>query len=601
MIGTRTWRAAALTIAVAGAASGIAASQVRDRGAEVLSGTGRLKGRVTTMDASPRPLPRAIVTVTGDGLPDGRIAAITDEEGRFTFDRLPAGRFLLTGTKPGYLAGAYGARRPGRAGVPIQLAKGDVKADCEFAMARGGVITGALRAPSGAPATDITVVALRFPPPGGPMALAVAQSATTDDRGVYRIYGLMPGDYLVSSMMRPAGRLSDVTALSGAQIDAVLRALRRRAGASEADSLSIRSADAVVPPGTYAITPVLYPGTPSPDAATTITLALGEERDGVNFTVGLTRMASIEGVVIEGGTPIKPLIINPTGFELPALTGSAPTFSWQATATGRAFKYTNVVPGRYTITAESSQPGAGWARTDVEVTGDDVSGVTLVMQPAIRLRGRVVFEGWLDRPQDLEQLSIRLVSPRGSVSSGVNYTRMGQAALPPALVQSNGRFEIAGLMPGTYNFLVSVPGPPGWWLRSAKVGDLDVADRPLEVGLSGTLPDAVLTFSDRPGSLSGAILTESGLPAPAYFIVAFPVDRALWLPRARRIQSARAGTDGTWTIANLPGGEYFVAAVSDLAPEDLADPAFLAELVPAAIKVSLGEGEQKTQALRIKG
>ncbi len=592
-----------VAVAVAGLAIGaglLAAQQTRDRGAStgVASGTARIAGRIETMEASPQPLRRVIVTLSGDQVPGGR-TTITDGEGRFAFDRLPAGRFTLSGTKPAYLPGAYGANRPGRAGIPLQISAGEMRTDVNFTMARGAVLTGMLRDPGGEAVSGVDVAALRFPPPGGPMVLALAQYATSDDRGVFRIYGLMPGDYLVSSMMRPGGRQSDVIALSGAQIDDALRELQRRAGPGSA-AAPVLSGDSIVPAGRYAMTPVLYPGTPAPDAATKVTLALGEERAGLDFIVRLTRMATIEGAVIDGGNPIKPLIINPTGFEMPSLTGAAPSFSWQVTPTGRAFKYTNVVPGRYTITAESSAPGVAWARTEIEVTGDDLSGITLVMQPALRLIGRVVFDGsTLEAPAEPESIAIRLVSPRGSGTSAVGYTRMGQTVIPPARVEANGRFEIAGVMPDVYRITGTVGGQPGWWLRSAIVNGVDVLDRPLECGGAGDITGAVLTFSDRQTSLSGTIQTAAGQPAPAYFIAVFPVDRVLWLPQARRIQSARAGTDGSWILRGLPPGDYFVAALSDLAAEDLADPSFLNDLAAAAVKVTLRDGEQKTQHLRI--
>jgi hypothetical protein len=429
----------------------------------------------------------------------------------------------------------------------------------------------------------------------------LTRHATTDDRGVYRIYGLMPGDYVVSSMMPPGVRQSDVSALSGAQIDDALAQLQRRTRPGTPAG-AVRPAEGVVPPGTYALTPVLYPGTPSPDAASKITLAAGEERGGIDFIVRLTRMATIEGEVIDGGTPIKPLIINPAGFEMPSLTGAAPSFSWQVTPAGRSFKYTNVVPGRYTITAESTATGVAWARTQVEITGDDLSGITLVMQPALKLTGRVVFDGaTATPPADLSTIALRLESPRGSGTSAAGSTRMGQARIPPAAIHADGRFEIVGVMPDTYRLTATIPGAAaaGWWLRSAIVNGVDVLDRPLDFGAGGDIAGAVVTFSDRQTSLSGTIATATGQPAPAYYIAVFPSDRNLWLPLARRIQSARAGTDGSWIVRGIPAGEYLVAALSDLAAEDLADPAFLSDLAAAAVKVIVAEGEQKKQDLRI--
>jgi len=52
-----------------------------------------------------------------------------------------------------------------------------------------------------------------------------------------------------------------------------------------------------------------------------------------------------------------------------------------------------------------------------------------------------------------------------------------------------------------------------------------------------------------------------------------------------------------FTITDLPAGEYLIAALTDVEPADLADPAFLSQIVPAAIPVTLREGEKKTQDL----
>jgi hypothetical protein len=533
-----------------------------------------------------------IVTLTAAELPGGR-AAVTDAEGRFAFDHLPAGRYVVSGSKPAYLDGAYGATRPGRLGIPLQLAAGESRADVTFTMTHGAAIAGVLRGAHGEPAPAIDVAALRLPAPGDPPVLVMTRFATTDDRGAYRIYGLMPGDYLVSSLMPSTVRLSDVAAMSAAQIDDVLALLQRRGGSSAAPGTD----QANPAMGTFGMTPVFFPGTPSPDSATTITLATAEERSGVDFTVRLTRMATIQGSVIDGGYPIRPLIINPSGFDMPSLTGSAPTYTSQATETGRTFQYGNVVPGRYTITAESTAPGVAWARTEVEVTGVDLSGVTLVMQPALRFSGRVVFEGQTPPPANLSSLQIKLASLKGSGTSSIGYTRMGNAFIPPALVEADGRFEILGVIPDVYR-LTTAP-VPGWWLRSVIVNGVDVIDRLLDVAPAGNIEGAVLTFTDRQTTLSGTIETAEGKRAPAYFIAVFPTDRSLWRPQARRIQSARAGTDGWWIVQGLPAGEYFVAALSDLAAGDLSDATFLGDLVASSVKVTLGEGEQKTQNLRI--
>ncbi len=91
-------------------------------GAPVALGTGVISGSVV-LEGGATPVRRARVTLTGAELRGGR-SVMTDDLGRFTFQALPAGRFTMTASKPGFVAGAYGAKRPGRPGTPIQLADG---------------------------------------------------------------------------------------------------------------------------------------------------------------------------------------------------------------------------------------------------------------------------------------------------------------------------------------------------------------------------------------------------------------------------------------------------------------------------------------------
>jgi hypothetical protein len=84
------------------------------------------------------------------------------------------------------------------------------------------------------------------------------------------------------------------------------------------------------------------------------------------------------------------------------------------------------------------------------------------------------------------------------------------------------------------------------------------------------------------------------------FVIAFPVDRAFWLRYGRRLQLTRPGTDGRFVFRDLPPGEYFLAALSDVDQDEWQDAAFLAEVVAAGVaRLALGEGERKVHDLRI--
>jgi hypothetical protein len=136
-------------------------------------------------------------------------------------------------------------------------------------------------------------------------------------------------------------------------------------------------------------------------------------------------------------------------------------------------------------------------------------------------------------------------------------------------------------------------------LQSAVLRGQDLLDVPLEIDYGGDLPNAVLTFSDRRSELTGTLQTSSGGPAPGYIVVVFPQDRTFWTPDSRRVKSARPGTDGRFSVMDLPPGDYLIGALTDVDPDEWQTPAFLDQLVPAAIKVTISPGARVTQDIRV--
>jgi hypothetical protein len=132
------------------------------------------------------------------------------------------------------------------------------------------------------------------------------------------------------------------------------------------------------------------------------------------------------------------------------------------------------------------------------------------------------------------------------------------------------------------------------------LGNRDLLDFPLEITTNSTdVSDVVLTFSDRHSELSGTLETAGGQPASEYTIVVYAADRALWRPGARRVRSVRPANDGRFVLADLPAGDYLIAALTDVAPDDWRDPAFLEALGPASVKITIADGAKVTQSLRM--
>ena len=234
-----------------------------------------------------------------------------------------------------------------------------------------------------------------------------------------------------------------------------------------------------------------------------------------------------------------------------------------------------------------------YAQTDVRVSGEDLS-VALTLRPGVSVSGQLRFDGATPPPADMTRVRVSL--------SAV-ITRGASIGVPPAPVTASGSFSFNGVTPGRYRVTASVPGSSataGWQPRSALLNGVDVLDLPFDVGTTD-VRDLALAFTDHPAEISGVIQDAAGHPTPEYFIVIFAADKSLWSPQSRRIQAKRPSSDGRFTFPNLAPGDYMMAAVTDAEQGEWYDPAFLTQLTPAAIKVTLAEGEKKVQDIRLAG
>ena len=128
--------------------------------------------------------------------PDGvveRATIFAGRQGQFAFENLPEGAYLVSAARDGYLTAYWGQKRPDTLGLPIDLKK-DASLFAELRLPRLGAITGRVLDENRVGIAGVTVYAYPAKSPLRPIA-----QSKSDDRGLYRIYGLPPGKYLVRS------------------------------------------------------------------------------------------------------------------------------------------------------------------------------------------------------------------------------------------------------------------------------------------------------------------------------------------------------------------------------------------------------------------
>jgi uncharacterized protein (DUF2141 family) len=579
-------------------------------------GTAVISGSIM-MVGSTQPARKVRVTLSGAELRGGR-TAITDDQGRFSFTALPAGRYNLSANKPGHVTVSYGQRRPGRPGTAIQLADGQ-KFQADLQIPKGSVITGTVLDENGEPAPQTQVRVMRVVVQNGQRTLQGSNGSTTDDRGIYRSFGLVPGDYVVCATPR------NTMVRDGERGMLELEAMRRELDQREPARAAAMAAEIVAlqqrmpesgeesAPG-YA--PVCYPGA-AVSAATPVTLGVSEERPGIDFQLQLAPLARVEGTVVNStGAELREINVTLSDAQQTGLSMS--NISAQADTSGR-FRLMNVPPGQYRVTARATivpsrqqptgtvvAPGGGrgrgagpamsrpepitvWAATDIAVDGRTVSNILLSLQQGVSVSGQVAFEGTANAPTELRRIRVTMSPSEPSPFGGASAAR----------VDASGRFTIPSVPPGKYR--LNAAGMNGWSVESAVIGGQDALDFPIEIKGNQAVSGAVVTFTDRQTELTGVVTNDKNEPAPEYTLIVFPADARYWTGPARRIQSARPATDGRYTFRNLPPGDYRLAPVFDLEPGATSDAGFLQQLEASALRVTLQPGEKKSQDMKIGG
>jgi hypothetical protein len=417
-------------------------------------------------------------------------------------------------------------------------------------LAKGGVITGRVTDELGMPMIG-TQVYLRMvrtldgQPPGVKTISRVSdRSRLTDDRGVYRLYGLEPGVYIVN--------------------------VNDAAGDEGRDA------------------PTYYPSA-TRDTAAEIPVHGGEEVPNIDI-----RHRAERGHVVSGkltgelpstgnfGSVAVDLIGRTDGQLFNSVGVSA------LAGNGRGFAFEAVPDGEYDLIAHKNNPNdrtkddaAASPPRRVTVKDADVTGIELRLVKLASIAGRVVTEAnsvqkTCEQKQPVSIEEILLITESEGKGSVANQVVMAKSlhSQPANYVAPNekGEFKLAQLEAGRYRLLADLPGL-NWYVRAitqpapqtggAAKGKADAARNPMALKAGEKLSGVEVAIAEGAASLSGRVISaKDGGNLPQRLRVHLLPAETTATDDVLRYREAMTGQNGQFEFKHLAPGKYFLLARS---------------------------------------
>jgi protocatechuate 3,4-dioxygenase beta subunit len=403
--------------------------------------------------------------------------AVTDEDGNYKLTRLGAGRFTIMPLAKAYVVGSSGPFK--EAEQAVNVADGEAVTKIDFALVRGGVVTGRITDAEGHPliAEKVSVVLKDSAPDAGPQfAMLGGARNQTDDRGVYRAYGLAPGSYKVSVGQAAAGGSVSIMGMGGSQ---------------------------------YVKT--FYPGVQDEAKATIIEIKEGAEAANVDIRVskpGSGFSASGRVVDADSGQPVPNLYIGHSTVNEANQEMGGMNFSGNQTDTNGKFRLEGLRPGHYAVyTFAAGQDNSTYSDpATFEIADGDVSGIEIKTHRGATISGVAMMENNSDPAVAglLQSLSLAAsIEAKGLAAPSFARTQVGPDA----------SFRFAGLAPGKARiFIQNFPAPPkGLSLVRTEVEGVD-QPQGIELTAGGQITGVRLVFAYGTGSIHGDVKIEDALP-----------------------------------------------------------------------------------------
>jgi hypothetical protein len=470
--------------------------------------------------------------------------AVSDADGRFFFEGLPPGTYMLLGERNGFVTQPYGTRPPTLGPTPLPISAGQVVKGVEFRLVPQAVIAGKVVDDEGVAVSRAMVRAVATGGARGipPLPLGMA---TTNDVGEFRIAGLSAGQYVLAVSHMP------MSAFSRGEV---------------------RPQDVLIT--TY------HPSAATFSDATPLEVKAGQDLTGITIQMRRGRVYAVEGTVVATAVDRKfsdlTLRLMPRD-TMRQLVAPATILSGGAIKPDGAFEIRNVEPGEYNlILALRSRPGAPLARLSVVVAQADVKGVVLKFGEPIKITGVIRMEG----PQEADFSGSRIGLRE---AEGMSYNA------PYAAATADGAFTVEDV--SRQRYMVEVTRlPTGAYVKSIRLGGQEIGDTGIDLSQASSAPSLEILVSPSGATLEG-VITAAGKPAAGSRVVLVPDPLRAELALRRRI--GIADQNGKFSIRGVPPGEYRLYAFADPLFDPMPDPGFLKSIENKAVKVSLREGDRK--------
>lgn len=500
-------------------------------------GNGVIAG--VALDAvSSEPLADVVVTNTRS-----RRSVRTGADGRFQFDGLGAATHHFRVNSPGYSP---------TSSAEVTLADDARVTDVTVRAGRNGSVSGVVRDEVGDPVVGMTVTVTRRQVSQFMPVLMPRGFRRTDDRGMFQMDNLPPGDYVLCACAGEAFAIDP--------------RLRQLLGPTMPDASGLsRLIDQTV----RTLPPTFYPGRTRQSDSQIVTVDIGDDRTAMDITMYGVKPFAITGQMVQSGAPPSQAVqitLIQDG-DLPGAVGVSEMQPVQVTPDGR-FRFAGVAPGTYSlvVTPTAPQQRGPNGYLPVTVADRDVENLVVTLGDGLTISGQVDFSGGTSRPSaDLMakgrvglgplDLSARLIASVGTSGSIGHST----------LLDEHGRFNVGGVAPGRYFVAVSIPGTPWRTVERVVSPDADATGNLLTIGEAGAV-DVLVIATDAPlATLEGSVELARYEPPGDTRIVLFPIDPDRWLEPQRystQFQWTFVDPKHTFKIDDLPAGDYYVVRAS---------------------------------------